>query len=83
MKYYKVIYKIGENTEYIYPPSIKEVIWTIVQYHYKDNVMIGGTDKSVEEDGVDVTELPKDEALSLIEDYKKSFPEIKEVDFPP
>ena len=78
MKYYKVIYKIGANKELVYPFSCKGVVWNLAQYHYTENVMIGRTESEVEADGVEVVELTEEEALSLIEEFKKSYPEIPE-----
>ncbi len=82
MKYYNVIYKFGVNNEYIYPSSVEGVVWNIAQYHFTENVMIGRTDSEVEADGVEVVELSEEEALSLIEEFKKSYPEIPEEELP-
>ena len=40
--------------------------------------MIGRTDSEVEADGVEVVELTEAEALSMIDEFKKSYPEIAE-----
>lgn len=82
MNYYKVIYAVGSNNERIYPSSIKEAVWNTAQYHFTDNVMIGGTDDKVDSDGVEVIELTEDEALSSIEEFKKSYPEFTEEELP-
>lgn len=82
MKYFKVIYKLGANNSLQYPSGIKNAVWNIVQYHHTENIMVGGTDSIVEADGVEVIELNENEALSLIEEFKKSYPEIKEEDLP-
>ena len=60
----------------LYPYGIKRVVWNLAQYHFKDYVMIGRTDSEVEADGVEVVELTEEEALSLIEEFRKSYPEI-------
>lgn len=82
MKYYKILYRIGKNSEYIYPPNTKGAIWNLSQYNLNDNVMIGGTDTNIEADGSEVVELSKKEALSQIEEFKKSYPEIQEEELP-
>ena len=82
MKYYKVIYKIGNNNVYVYPSGVKAAVWNIAEYHFTDHVMIGKTDGDVKADGVDVIELTKKEALSLIEQFKKSDPENEEEEEP-
>ena len=82
MKYYKVMYKLGANKEYIYPSSIKSVVWNLAQYHFTENVMVGRTDSEVEADGVEVVELTEAEALSVIDEFKKSYPEIPEEELP-
>jgi len=71
MKYYKVIYKIRKNNDFIYPSSIKRVVWNITQYHFRENVMIGGTESKVEAKGANVEEVTEVEALSLIDEFKK------------
>jgi hypothetical protein len=78
MKYYKVIYKLGSNNEYIYPLSVKGVVWNLAQYHFEEHLMIGRTDSEVDADGVEVVELTEEEALSLVEEFKKSYPKILE-----
>jgi len=78
MKYYKVIYALGSNNERIYPSRIKEAVWNTTQYHFSDNVMIGGTDSKIKADGMEVIELTEDEASSLIEEFKKNHPKISE-----
>jgi len=78
MKYYKVMYKLGANKEYIYPSSVTGVVWNLAQYHFTEKSMIGRTDSEVEADGVEVVELIEEEALSLIDEFKKSYPEISE-----
>ena len=82
MKYYKVIYKLGTNNEYIYPSGIEGVVWNLTQYHFKEKVMIGRTDSEVEAEGVEVVELTGEEALSMIDEFKKSYPEIPEGELP-
>ena len=82
MKYYKVIYKIGNNNVYVYPSGVKGATWNIAEYHFTDNVMIGKTDSDVKADGVDVIKLTEKEASSLIEEFKKSYPEIDEEEEP-
>jgi len=82
MKYYKVMYKLGANNEHVYPSSIEGVVWNLAQYHFKDYVMIGRTDSEVEADGVEVIELTEQEALSMIDEFKKSYPEIAEEELP-
>ena len=82
MKYYKVIYKLGANNEHIYPSSINGIVWNLAQYHFTEYVMIGRTDSEVEADGVEVVELTEEEALSLIEEFEKSYPEIAEEELP-
>jgi len=82
MRYYRVIYRLGENNERIYPSSIKEAVWNMTQYHFTDNVMIGGTEKKVEADGVEVVELTEEMGLSQIEEFKNSYPKIPEEDLP-
>jgi hypothetical protein len=66
----------------LYPSGIKRVVWNLAQYHFKDYVMIGRTDSEVEADGVEVVELTEAEALSVIEKFKKSYPEIAEEELP-
>ena len=44
--------------------------------------MIGRADSEVEADGVEVVELTETEALSVIEEFKKSYPEIAEEKLP-
>ena len=82
MKYYKVIYKLGANNEHVYPSSIEGVVWNLAQYHFTEYVMIGRTDSEVEADGVEVAELTDEGALSLIDEFKKSYPEIAEEELP-
>ena len=82
MKYYKVIYRTGKNNEHSYPPSIKGIVWNLTQNHYQERVMIGGTDDDVVADGKKVIKLTKKAALPLIEEFKKSYPEVKEDDLP-
>jgi topoisomerase IA-like protein len=82
MKYYKVMYKLGANKELVYPSSIKRVVWNLAQYHFTEYVMIGRTDSEVEADGVEVVELTEEEALSMIEEFKKSYPKIAEEELP-
>lgn len=82
MKYYKVIYKIGKNSEYIYPLCTKGAIWNILQYHFTDNIMIGGTESRIKAEGSEVVELSEEEGLSQIEEFKKSYPEIQEGELP-
>lgn len=82
MKYYRVVYRIGENNERIYPSSIKGAVWNIAQYHFTDNVMIGGTESKVEAEGEDVVELTEKKALSQIEEFKNSYPEVSEEELP-
>ena len=76
MKYYKVIYKLGSNNEYIYPSSVEGVVWNLAQYRFKEHLMIGRTDGEIKADGIEVVELTEEEALSLVEEFKKSYPEI-------
>ena len=78
MKYYNVIYELGTNNEYIYPPCTERVIWSLAQYHFTENRMIGRTDSEVEADGVEVVELTEEEASSLIDEFKKSYSETPE-----
>ncbi len=82
MKYYKVIYKVGRNNEREYPSGIKGAVWNIAQYHFKDNIMIGGTESRIDADGVEVVELTREEALSQIEEFKNSYPENPEEEMP-
>jgi len=75
MKYYKVNYKIGKTGDYAYPGSVANVIWNVTQYHGKNKVMIGGTDSDLKADGKQVAALTEKDALRLIEEYRKSYPE--------
>ncbi len=78
MRYYKVIYELGTNKEYIYPPCTERVVWNLAQYHFTEHKMIGITNSEVEADGVEVVELTEKEASSLIEEFKKSYSETPE-----
>jgi hypothetical protein len=81
MRYYKIFIKKGTDDQYIYPSSTRSAVWKIAQYHYSDMVMIGGTDTQVRADGKEVVELAEKEALSMIEQLKKSHPKPS-VDMP-
>ncbi len=80
MKYYKVNYQPGKNNEHIYPPAVRGVVWNLTQYHYKEKVMIGGTEDAVKADEKTVFKLTKKAAIPLIEEYKKSYPKPKKGD---
>lgn len=74
------MFKISKNKDIIYPSSIKRVVWNITQYHFSENVMIGGTESKVETKGADVVELTEVEALSLIDKFKNTYPKIPKED---
>ncbi len=82
MKYYKVVYQIGRNNEYIYPSGVKGAVWNEAQYHYTDKMMIGRTESPVQADGSEVVELTEPEALSLIKEFKESYPPKSEEERP-
>lgn len=81
MIYYKFSYKINNN-ERIYPPIIQGIIWRISYYHYTEKSVIGGTEQEIVTEGPEVIRLSDDEALSLIEEFKKSYPQISEEKLP-
>ncbi len=78
MKYYKIKYKTGKQGEYIYPQVVKNVVWTMTQYHVKNKVMIGGTESELSVDGKEAAALSEKAALKLIEEFKKSYPQVSE-----
>ncbi len=80
MKYYQVKYNTGKKNEIIYPQAVRETVWKITQNHFRDKVMIGGTESEIMADGKGVKELKEAEASTLIEEFKKSFPEVKKED---
>lgn len=82
MSYYKLIYNLGANNAYIYPSSVRGVVWTLAQYHYTERVMVGKTEHPVAADGVEVIELSEADALTLIEEFKQSYPKVSEKDMP-
>jgi len=77
MKYYQVFYEIDPNNEHIYPPAVKGVVWKLTQNHYKEKVMIGGTENAEQADEKTVFKLTKKAAMPLIEKFKKSYPKPK------
>ncbi len=80
MRYYKVLYKIGDLNQRIYPVGVDGVVWSMTQDHYSDNVMIAGTDGKAQVDGETVIELSEQNALALIEEFKKTYPKLREED---
>ncbi len=78
MKYYQVKYKTEKKGDLVYPASVNQVVWERTQNHFSEDAMIGGTNSKIEADGKSVIELKKEDAEKLIEEYKKSFPKIKD-----
>ena len=78
MAFYLVKYMIGNNNEYVYPNSVKRVIWNSTLYHSSENTMVGETDDDVQPDGTNVIALTPDEAEKLKKEYLSSTPENEE-----
>ena len=80
MRYYKVLYEIGHLNQRIYPVGVEGVVWSMTQDHYSENVMVASTDGQAQADGKTVVELSEQDALALIEEFKKTYPKLREKD---
>ena len=80
MNYYKVNYQYSDRGEYLYPSNAHGVVWSKVHYHFTECSMIGETEQALEEDGDQVKKLAKKDAMALIKEYAKTFPQPPEDD---
>ena len=78
MKYYKVLFKTGKNNEYIYPAGVKGAVWNIMQNHFSEKMMVGGTESEVVADGKAVITLTKTKAETLMKEFRESYPAPKD-----
>jgi len=80
MRYYKVLYSIGDFNQRIYPAGVNGVVWSITQDHYSDHIMVAGTQGQSQPNGDSVTELSEQDALALIKEFKETYPKLREED---
>ncbi len=83
MSHYQVRFKIDKKHAYVYPASVRGVVWKNTMYHFSEPIMVGETDEEVKADGKQVIALMPKEAAKRVKELQEGFPpQAKLPEFP-